>query len=119
VIESVEFWPKLLVGALATWRLTHLLAREDGPAEIVARARSRLGDGWLRRMVECFDCLSLAVAAPVALWLTMRLDEWCWTWLALSGAAGLCDRVGQPAVSIARLPESTEEGRDGVLRPPS
>ena len=32
---------RLAVAALATWRLTHLLASEDGPGAVVARLRAR------------------------------------------------------------------------------
>ena len=30
---------RFLVGALATWRVTHLLVEEDGPADTVARVK--------------------------------------------------------------------------------
>ena len=33
----------LLILALATWRLTSLLAFEDGPGEVFAKVRSKLG----------------------------------------------------------------------------
>ncbi len=42
---DADFWPKLVLAILATWRLTHLLSREDGPVDLIARARAALGDG--------------------------------------------------------------------------
>ena len=45
----MSVWMKFVVAALATWRVTHLLASEDGPADIVVRVRRRLGDGVLGR----------------------------------------------------------------------
>ena len=63
---DADFWPKLVLAILATWRLTHLLAREDGPADLIARARAALGDGAWGKMVDCFHCLSLWVAAPIS-----------------------------------------------------
>ena len=113
---DIDFWPKFVVGVLATWRLTHLLAREDGPGDILARGRAWLGGGWIGRLFDCFHCLSLFIAVPAGLWLTTRPADLWWTWLALSGAACLCDRMGQPAVSIATLPEPVREDNNDVLR---
>ena len=66
---------------LATWRLTSLVARERGPADVFLRLRMRLGfehddageptgipDRWL--ILGCVWCLSLWVAGAVyCLWL--------------------------------------------------
>ena len=46
MIGDAAFWARLVLAVLATWRLTHLLAREDGPADLVVRLRARLGTGW-------------------------------------------------------------------------
>jgi len=35
----MKFLLRFGVAALATWRVTHLLAREDGPAAAIARVR--------------------------------------------------------------------------------
>ena len=109
MIEDATFWPKLVVGVLATWRLTNVLVREEGPAGIAGRIRAAMLGTGLGRAFDCFDCLSLLVAAPAALWLTRQpLDLW-WCWLAVSGAACLCDRLAQPAVPIVELPETPLE----------
>jgi hypothetical protein len=34
---------RFALASLATWRVTHLLAEEDGPWDAVVRARARLG----------------------------------------------------------------------------
>jgi hypothetical protein len=117
VTWEAGFWPRFVVGALAAWRLTHLLSREDGPGDIIAWARASLGAGWVGRLFDCFQCLSLFVAAPAALWLATRLADFWWAWLALSGAACLLDRLGQPAVAIAPLPPPVQEENDELLRP--
>jgi hypothetical protein len=83
---------RFVVGTLATWRIAHLLAVEDGPAEIVLRVRIRLGDGMLGQLMDCFNCLSLWVAAPVSLLVARRPRELPLVWLALSGAACLLER---------------------------
>ena len=36
---DTAFWARLVLAVLATWRLTHLLAREDGPADLLVRLR--------------------------------------------------------------------------------
>jgi hypothetical protein len=111
-----DFWPRLVLAILATWRLTHLLAREDGPADLIARLRAALGDGPWGRMFDCFHCLSLWVAAPAAWWVAARpVDAW-WVWLAVSGAACLCQRIGQADVVVQRLPEIKPGEDDGMLR---
>ena len=114
----MEFWPGFLLAVLATWRLTHLLAREDGPGGVLAGLRARLGARWAGRLMDCFHCLSLWVAAPLALAVASTWPTWPLAWLALSGAACLLERVGGEPVVIQALPEATDGGeRDGMLRP--
>jgi hypothetical protein len=110
------FWARLVLAVLATWRLTHLLVREDGPADLIVRARTALGAGVLGRMFDCFHCTSLWVAIPFALWITIRPLDAAVLWLALSGAACLCERLGQPEVVLQPLPEPAEGDDDGMLR---
>ena len=54
---------RFALAALATWRVTHLLAREDGPGGVVARAREAIGSRPLGELMDCFGCLSIWVAA--------------------------------------------------------
>jgi hypothetical protein len=86
---------RFVLAALATWRVTHLLANEDGPGNVIVGFRQRLGDGLLASMMDCFNCLSLWIAAPAALLLSSRPLMWAVSWLALSGAACLLERLGQ------------------------
>src|SRR5215471_20663526 len=96
------FWADFVVAALATWRLVHLLAREDGPGATLARLRARLRPPWAA-MMDCFYCLSLWVAAPIALAVAPSWRDWPLIWLALSGAACLADRLGGEPVLIQRV----------------
>lgn len=84
---------RIALAILATWRVAHLLAREDGPFDLVLRARARAGDGVLGRLMDCPYCLSLWVAAPWALWIAHDATEWIAVWLATSGGASLLERV--------------------------
>jgi Protein of unknown function (DUF1360) len=70
-----------------------LIAEEDGPANTVVRVRARLGQSLAGELMDCFYCLSVWVAAPLALTVTRRPRELIGTWLALSGAACLLERV--------------------------
>lgn len=76
----------MVLAVLATWRMTHLLAREDGPGDLIFRVRAWLGQGVAAKLMDCFYCLSLWIAAPAALFVSRRAIEWIFTWLALSGA---------------------------------
>lgn len=107
------------MAVFATWRLTHLLASEDGPGAIVARLRARLGSGWMGQLADCFQCLSLWVAAVLTPFVTREPAEAAVTWLALSGAACQLETlVGRSEPEIVGLypSEEEEEDTDGMLR---
>ena len=80
------------IAVLATWRVTHLLASEDGPGDLVVRLRARLGHGPIGRAMDCFQCLSVWVAAPASLTVARRPRELVPVWLAVSGAACLLEK---------------------------
>jgi len=84
---------RIVLASLATWRLAHLVAEEDGPANVIARARARAGTSQLGELMDCFYCLSLWAAAPFALATAPRRRDAPLTWLALSGAACLLERT--------------------------
>ena len=81
------------LAVLATWRLAHLVAYEDGPANAIARARARAGTSQVGELMDCFYCLSLWAAAPLALAVARRRRDAPITWLALSGAACLLEKT--------------------------
>ncbi len=111
---EANVWLRFTLGALATWRVTHLLASEDGPFDIIVRLRARLGKSLAGRLMDCFYCLSLWIAAPIALAITRVWMDWLFYWLALSGAACLLERLGRDAVAVyPDEKESWEE--DNVL----
>jgi hypothetical protein len=106
-------WLRLVLAVLATWRITHLLANEDGPWDLVVRLRARLGRSFAGRLMDCFYCLSVWVAAPLAIFVTRKPVDWLVTWLALSGAACLLERAGPQPVSIPTLPFAEEQNQQG------
>jgi hypothetical protein len=86
-------WLQFVLTVLATWRLTHLLASEDGPGDVIASLRRMLGEGFFGSLMDCFYCVSLWIAALVACLLMRKWSEWPLLWLALSGGACLLERL--------------------------
>jgi hypothetical protein len=112
----MDIWIRFVLAVLATWRVTHLLANEDGPAHLIARLRLRLGESIAGSLMDCFNCLSLWVAAPLALVIANEPVMWAAAWLALSGAACLLERATEKPLLIEH-PLPASEGDDDVLRP--
>lgn len=111
------YW--LALGVLAVWRITHLLVAEDGPFEIVVRLRAQLPVGFWSGLVDCFYCLSLWIALPLALLIGSGWGERLLLWPALSGGAILLQRLTEPAVGpavVEAIPPSDEEDEHVVLR---
>lgn len=108
----MNLWLQFVLAVLATWRVTHLLALEDGPAGVLVRLRKWLGDGFAGKLMDCFYCLSFWVAAPLALVLGTRPLDWLLCWLGLSGGACLLERFGQDPVVIQPLTENKEREQD-------
>jgi hypothetical protein len=93
------YW--FMLGVLCVWRITHLLHAEDGPGDLLVRLREKAGNGFAGKLLDCFYCLSLWVAAPFALFIPeTRLERFLW-WPALSAAAILLERWNTPSGSDA------------------
>ena len=106
-------WFGFVLGMFSTWRVAHLLAHEDGPWNAVLRLRVALGNGLWGRMLDCFHCVSVWGAAPIALAVARNPLEWLLTWLGLSGAACLLERVGGAPPAMI---QDVEGDDDGLLR---
>jgi Protein of unknown function (DUF1360) len=115
-LNETSYWLPLVLAVLATWRVTHLLASEDGPADIIVRFRALLGQSIVGKLMDCFNCLSLWIAAPAALFVSRRPLEWLLSWLALSGGACLLERIGQEPVVIQPMSQPAEGDSNDVLR---
>ena len=110
-----EFLLRFVLAVFATWRVTHLLANEDGPADLVFHLRRWLGESPVGGLMDCFNCLSFWIAAPAAILLTSDILSWVMSWLALSGAACLLERLTtRPAVIEHN--STSMEGDNHVLR---
>jgi len=98
-------WLRLAVAVLACWRVSHLLAAEDGPWDAVARLRRAAGGGMLGKMMDCFYCVSVWVAAPLACFVASGVAERVVAWLAVSGGACLLERLAREPVTFPQLDE--------------
>jgi hypothetical protein len=87
---------RFVVAALAAWRLSFLLAREDGPGRVFVRLRAALARGPLAGGAGCVKCVSVWVALPLAFFVGGTWAELAVTWLALSGVAALVDEWTRP-----------------------
>jgi Protein of unknown function (DUF1360) len=115
-MEVFETLWHFVVAVLATWRVTHLLAAEDGPADIVVRFRALLGQSIAGRLMDCFNCLSIWISALAALFVTRHWLDWIMVTLAISGAACLLERLGQKPVLLQPDGEFSQGGIQDVLR---
>ena len=90
----------LLILALATWRVSHMITRELGPFQVFERLRlafgalyradtgSWYGTSTLAQLVTCTLCLSVWLAIVfVALWIVLPIVQIVLIVLAVSGAA--------------------------------
>jgi hypothetical protein len=68
-------WFDFTVAVFAIWRVTHLTGKEDGPGDVMATVRGWLGRSFLGKLMDCFYCLSLWVASPVAVMMAHRWRE--------------------------------------------
>jgi hypothetical protein len=107
---------RLVLAVLATWRVAHLLANEDGPADIIVRFRILLGESTAGKLIDCFNCFSLWMAALAALFVSRKPLEWLACWLAISGGACLLERLGHKPVIIQSDSGASEGDFVHVLR---
>jgi hypothetical protein len=100
MMNESQFSIHFVLAILAAWRITHLLANEDGPADLIVKLRATLGDSLAGKLMDCFNCLSLWIAAPAALFVTRAPLLWLFVWLAISGAPCLLESA------VQQLPEA-------------
>ena len=117
--SSTEVCIRFAIASLAAWRITHLLAHEDGPGDVIYRLRALGGAGFWGRLLDCFYCLSIWIAAPLTPFVTTRsAPDAMLVWLALSGAACLLERATAPSIHFQRPQAGAEEqpARESVFQ---
>ena len=93
-------WFVLILGSLATFRLSHLMTTEQGPLAMFERLRKAVpgGRGSAREWLSCIWCFSLTASALVCLilWLggyVLTWDFWILHGLAFSSTSLLVHRA--------------------------
>jgi hypothetical protein len=81
--------------SIATWRVSHLLSKEDGPFDIVYLIRKKAGAGFFGSLLDCFYCVSIWVALPFGIWQGQHWYEKLIYWWAVSGLASLLEQATQ------------------------
>lgn len=107
------YW--LLLAVLCAWRITHLLQAEDGPWELMARLRRRAGAGFWGDLLDCFYCLSLWIAAPLALFIGESWRERVLLWPALSAGVILLERISRRESSAPPAVYYEDQENDHVM----
>jgi hypothetical protein len=80
------------LSVLATWRITALVAYESGPFRSLEALRRLMVSVRLGRLVSCFHCLGLWIAALVVLTVYRWEPSAILLWLALAGAVSIIER---------------------------
>jgi hypothetical protein len=99
----VKFY-RFILGLLVVWRIAHLLQAEDGPWDVVVRLRRIAGNGFWGKLLDCFYCLSLWTAAPLAFLLGQSWWERALLWPSLSAGASLLEQATNPNLRILPAP---------------
>ena len=86
-------WFRFVVAVLATWRVTRLVVREDGPFDLIVKLRVRVGGGLVGQLMDCPYCLGLWLAAPFAFALADSVAAWLIAWLAIAGGAAFLENM--------------------------
>lgn len=104
------YW--LILGVLAAWRITHLLNTEDGPWDLLVKLRRLAGNGFFGGLLDCFYCLSMWVAAPLAY---VVGDGWkvrLFLWPAISAGAILLQKATSRETGGAAIAYHEEERKE-------
>jgi len=91
---------RFTLSALAVYRVSYLVARDDGPWNLFRRLRSAAKRTGAGRLVTCVNCLSVWVSLPLAWFVGSSWVERILAWWALSGAAVLLDRATRDTFEI-------------------
>ncbi|MFO0915395.1 MAG: hypothetical protein U0795_20705 [Pirellulales bacterium] len=84
---------RFILAALAAWRLSFLMAREDGPGQLCRRLRQVAGRILPAEGLRCVKCVSFWLAIPFTWYVGGGWAQLLVGWLALAGVAALIDEL--------------------------
>lgn len=108
------YW--LVIGILVVWRIAHLFYGEDGPWDVFVGLRRAAGEGFWGSLLDCFYCLSLWIALPLAYWLGEGWKQRLLLWPALSAGAILLERLTAKNQGTQKIEYIEYEANDELLR---
>jgi hypothetical protein len=111
------YW--FVLGVLTVWRITYFFQAEDGPWDMVIRVRQFVGESFWGKLLDCFYCLSVWIAAPIAYLVGQSWLERAFLWPSFSAAAILLERVTNRPMRVppAQFAEEPADEKDnGMLR---
>lgn len=90
-------WLILVIGGLVTWRVSNILVKQRGPADIFVRFRAFLANNQKRSggffdLISCMTCTSVTIGAVTSLWLAHGILEWILYTFAFSALSSLTER---------------------------
>jgi len=97
---EAEHWFVLVLGSLATFRLSHMMTKERGPFAMFERFRNLMpgGRGSPREWLSCIWCFSISASAVICLVLwsagfALTWQYWILFWLSFSSVSLLVNKA--------------------------
>ena len=91
----------IVLSGFAIYRLSYLIAREEGPFSIFRQWRGRVDPNqstWIGRGIRCPICISFWMSLVTAIVISLQyydLPFFISLWLSLAGLAALFERVSK------------------------
>lgn len=100
---SNDIWISLVVATFVVYRISRMIAVEEGPFEVFTTIRTFFYHNkypeWIQRGIVCPLCVSFWIALPIAILVTYQVHlDWYavfWLWFALSGSASFLYKIEQ------------------------
>lgn len=92
----MNYWAWVVTAVLATYRVSRMIALEDGPFDVFSRLQELAGGqkNWVGRGLACPLCVSFWLALPAALLVGfVDVRQLALLWLGIAGAAVVLHRV--------------------------
>lgn len=88
----------LIISALAVYRLSFMIAKEDGPLDLFNRIRGKVDPNqstWVGRGINCPLCISVWLSLLPIIFILPRMNIYTTivTWLSIAGLSALLERV--------------------------
>jgi hypothetical protein len=98
---------RIALAGLAVYRVAHMLAREDGPFDLFAIWRDRIGQhNWIGRGFHCVLCISFWLSLLAMAWVmfsqSVILDAVV-IWLAIAGLVQMFQQLEDALEKILAL----------------